>query len=61
MPSQKSDKIVSGTSSSKLLSRLILLRFTLRIPISLQQNVTSAESSSKESKPSKSSFYAWVD
>ena len=58
MPSQKSDKIVSETSSSKLSSRLILLRFTLRIPISLQQNVTSAESSSKESKPSKSSFYA---
>ena len=44
--------IVSGSSSSKLLSRLILLRFTLRIPISLQQNVTSPEPSSKKSEPS---------
>ena len=44
--------IVSESSSSKLLSRLILLRFTLRIPISLQQNVTLLESSSKNNKRS---------
>ena len=43
--------IVSGSSFSKLSSRLILLRFTPRIPISLQQNETSPESSSKKSKP----------
>ena len=42
----------SGSSSSKLLSRLILLKFTLRMPISSQQNVTLPESSSKKSKPS---------
>ena len=33
--------VVSGSSSSKLLSRLILLRFTLKIPISSQKNVPS--------------------
>ena len=43
---------VSESSSSKFLSRLMLLRFTLRIPISSQQNVISPESSSKNSKPS---------
>ena len=47
-------RIITGSSSSKLLSRLILLRFTLRIPISIKQNVTSPESSSKNSKPSSS-------
>ena len=48
MPSEKSDKnIVSGSSSSKLLSRLKLLRFMLRIPISLQENTTLSETSLK--------------
>ena len=44
--------LVSGSYSSRLLSRLILLRFTLRIPILLQQNVILPEGSSKKSKPS---------
>ena len=44
--------IISGSSSSKLLSRLKLLRFTLTIPISSQRTVASPESSSKKSKRS---------
>ena len=40
-------RIVSGSSSSKLLSRLILLKSILRIPISLQANTTLPESSLK--------------
>ena len=39
--------IVSVSSSSKLSSRLIFLRFTRRIPISLQQNLTTPKSSEK--------------
>ena len=44
--------IISGSFSSKFLSRLILSIFTVRIPILLQQIVTSQESSHKKSKPS---------
>ena len=44
--------IVSGSSSSKSLTRLILIWFTLRMLISLQQKVALPESSSKKSKPS---------
>ena len=36
--------IVSGSTPSKLLSRLILLKSILRIPISLQENTTLPES-----------------
>ena len=42
--------MVSVSLSSKLLSRLILLGFTLRIHISLQQNLICPESPSKKSK-----------
>ena len=53
MPSKTLIKtIISGSSSSKLLSRLKLLRFTLTIPISSQRTVASPESSSKKSKQS---------
>ena len=41
--------MVWGSSSSKLLSRLILLRFILRISISLQYNTILPESSLKQS------------
>ena len=44
--------IVSRSSSSKLLLRLILLKFALRIHISPQQNVATPESSSRKWKPS---------
>ena len=53
MPSQNLIRIiVSGSSSSKLLSKLILIRITLRLPSSLQQKVTPLESPSKRGKPS---------
>ena len=39
--------MVSGSSSWKLLSRLILLISILRIPVSLHLNITSPESSLK--------------
>ena len=53
MPSQNLIRIiVSGSSSSKLLSKLILIRITLRLPSSLQQKVTLLESPSKRGKPS---------
>ena len=48
MASQKSAKmIVSGSSSSKLSARLVLLRSILRIPIPLQLKTTLPEPSLK--------------
>ena len=44
--------IVSRSFSLKLLSRLILSIFTVRIPMLLQQNVTSQESSHEKCEPS---------